>query len=152
MFDVFVAELRCPSCGRVMPITANTAMQTRIRHDAYGWMLGVGFVFDPRDLTTKSILDADYALIAEPPPGGPIRLLDIWICPECSTEEWAMVTIAGGRIALIESVVLTRATLDAANFISDTNAGLAAQGFADADFRGPPAGASSVDVLRRRLP
>src|SRR4051812_30591532 len=118
MFDVFVAEMRCPSCGRVIPITSNTAMQTHIRDDADGSALRVGFVFDPLDLTTTSILASEYALNAEPPPGGPIRLLDVWICPECSTEEWAMVTIADGQITSIEAVVLNRSTLEAANFIS----------------------------------
>ncbi len=152
MYDVFVAELRCPSCGGVIPVTANTAMQTHIRDDADGSMLGVGFVFDPRDLTTKSILDSDYALIAEPPPGGPIRLLDVWICPACSTEQWAMVTISDGRIERIEPVVLNRASLEAANFISDTNAGLAAQRVAGAGATDAAGGASSVDILRRHLP
>jgi len=151
MYDVFVAELRCPSCSRVASITANTAMQTHIRDDADGSELKVGFVFDPRDLTTKSIIDSDYALIAEPPPGGPIRLLDVWRCPACSTEQWAMVTIADGRITSIEPVVLSRSTLAAANFVSDTNAALAAQRFEDVNFP-YTAGATSVDVLRRHLP
>ncbi len=150
MFDVFVAELRCPSCGRTIPVTANTAMQTHIRDNADGSELGVGFVFDPSDLTTKNILESDYALIAEPPDGGPIRLLNDWICFEGSTEEWAMITIADGKIARIEAVVLTRKTLEAANFISATQAELEAERFADAS--GADAGASSVEVLRRHLP
>ena len=150
MYDVFVAELRCPRCGRTIPITADIGMQTYIRADANGSMLAVGFMFDARDLTTKNILDSDYALIAEPPPGGPIRLLDRWICFECSTEHWAMVTIADGKIARIEPVVLTRKTLEAANFISATNADLEAQRFADATVADPDA--SSVEILRRYLP
>ena len=148
MFDVFVAELRCPNCGQVNPITANTGMQTYIRDDADGSALSVGFVFDPRDLTMRSILGSDYALIAEPPLGGPIRLLDVWSCPQCSTEQWAMVTIADGRIERIEAVELTRATLEAANFISDTNAWLAAQRFVEMD---PADRTAGVDVLRRHL-
>ena len=43
-------------------------------------------------------------------------------------------------------------TGDAANFISDTNAGLAAQRFTDAGTADAAGGASSVDVLRRHLP
>ena len=70
-------------------------------------------------------------------------------CPECSTEQWAMVTIADGRIARIEAVELTRATLEAANFISDTNAWFVAQRFAEMD---PADRAGGVDVLRRHLP
>lgn len=147
MFDVFVAELQCPSCGRVVPITANTAMQTHIRDDAQGDSLGVGFEFDPRDLTTSSIVDSGYALVADPPPGGPIRLLDLWTCPEGQTEEWAMVTITGGRIAKIEAVTLTRATLEAANFISDVNAELAAERVGGTTAVGQP----PVEILRRHL-
>jgi hypothetical protein len=151
MFDVFVAELRCPHCGQINPTTADTAMQTHLREDADGSGLGVGFVFDPRDLTTRSILDSGYLLIAEPPPSGPIRLLDVWSCPQCSTEQWVMVTIAEGWIERIEPVVLTRAVLETANFISDVNAELEAKGFAGAgaDAAG---GVGSVDVLRRHLP
>src|SRR5262245_38146603 len=149
MFDVFVAELRCPNCGRVIPITANTAMQTHLRDDADGAELRVGFEFNPHDLTTRSILGSGYALIAEPPPGGPIRLLDVWNCPECGTEQWAMIAIENGRIARIEAVVLDRATLDAANFISETNAELAAERVAG---REVAQGRSSVEVLRQYLP
>jgi len=150
MYDDFVAELRCPDCGRTSPVTANIAMQTRIRDDADGSMLGVGFVFEPHELTTKNILDSDHALIGEPPPGAPIRLLDVWICHECSTDEWAMVTITDGKIARIEPVVLTRKTLEAANFISATHAEIAAERFADASSADPDA--SSVEILRRHLP
>ncbi len=151
MFDVFVAEMQCPSCGRVIPITANTAMQTHIRDDADGSGLKVGFVFDPPDLTTRSIVGSGYALVTEPPPGGPLRLLDVWCCPECQTEQWAIVTIDDGRITSIEPVGLTRSTLETANFISDTNAALAAGRFEDVNFPYTD-GATSVAVLRRHLP
>ena len=150
MFDVFAAEMRCANCGRTIPVTADIGMQTHIREDADGSTLGVGFVFDPRDLTTKSILGSGYALIAEPPPDGPIRLLNPWICFECSTEHWGMVTITDGKIASIEPIVLTRKTLEAANFISEVNAELEAESLADAS--GADAGASSVEILRRHLP
>ena len=152
MYDVFIAELQCPHCARRIPITANTAMQTHLRCDADGSELGVGFVFDQPDLTTRSIVGAGYALVAEPAPGGPIRLLDVWICPECSTEQWAMVTIADRRIERIAAVELTRATLEVANFISDTNAGLAAQRFSETGGAEAAGGATSIDVLRRHLP
>jgi hypothetical protein len=151
MFDVFVAEMRCPSCGRLIPITSNTAMQTHIRDDADGSAIRVGFVFDSLDLTTTSILGSEYALIAEPAPGGPIRLLDVWICPECSTEQWAMVTIVDGRLASIEAVELTRASLEAANFISDINAELAARRLTGSSDPSPDR-ADSVRVLRQHLP
>jgi len=46
-----------------------------------------------------------------------IRLLDVWTCPECATEQWAVVEVAGTRIDRIEGVLLNRATLEGANFI-----------------------------------
>jgi hypothetical protein len=106
---------------------------------------------DPVDLTTRSILGSGYALIAEPPPGGPIRLLEVWARTECSTEQWAMVTITDRRIEQIKAVELTRATLEAANFISEVTAELIAKSFADAGAEAA-GGVAGVDVLRRHLP
>src|SRR4030095_9962693 len=126
MFDVFVAEMRCPNCSTVVP-TADASIQTHIRDDADGSSLGNGFVFDPRDLATEHILGAGYALVVAPTAGSPIRLLDVWICPECHTEQWAMVTIVDGRIQQMEPVTMNRAVLEAANFISDVNADLLAE-------------------------
>src|SRR5262245_61747030 len=114
MFDVFVAELRCPACGRV---TSDAEIQTHIRGGlAEGSALGVGFEFEPAVLTTDHILDAGYTLVNPPEPNGAIRLLDVWICPHCQTEQWAVVEIVDRKIRAIEAVQLDRATLDAANF------------------------------------
>jgi hypothetical protein len=145
MFDVFVAELRCPNCQVVNSTIANTAMQTHLRSDADGSSLRVGYVFDPPDLTTQGIIGSGYRLIAEPPPGSPIRLLEVWECPACSTEQWAMVTIVDLRIERIEAVELTRATLEAGNFISDLNADLLAERFEK------PRTESTIEILRRHL-
>jgi hypothetical protein len=145
MFDVFVAELRCPSCHSVAPITADTGMQTHIRGDADSSSLGVGFRFDPRDLATQSVLDSGYALVRAPEPGGPIRLLDVWTCPACHTEQWAIVTIVDDTIQRIEAVALHRETLEAASFVSDVNAEILADSFEDTN------GGSSVEILRRHL-
>jgi hypothetical protein len=145
MFDIFIAELRCPNCSTVSSTTAHTNMQTYIRSDPDSSALGIGFEFDPRELTTQSILNANYALIAEPPPGGPIRLLNIWICPACQTEQWGMVTITGGRIQEIEAVALNRTTFETANFITDFDADLLARRFQD------PLTESNVEVLRKHL-
>jgi hypothetical protein len=146
MFDDFVAELQCPNCGTVHPPTTYVGMQTYIRGYPDGSTLRIGYVFEPRDLTTKSLIGASYALISEPPPGGPIRLLDVWSCPACHTDQWAMVTIADGRLQQIEAVTMTRATLEAANFISDLNADILARRFQD------PLTESNVEVLRKHLP
>ena len=70
------------------------------------------------------------------------------MCPTGGTEEWALVTIASGVLASIEAVVLTRAVLARASFISETNAELLARALAGGDLGGRP----PVDVLRARLP
>jgi hypothetical protein len=147
MFDVFVARLSCPACGNV---AFDTEIQTYIRDGcADGSGLRVGFELEPAELTTESILGAGYALIDPPSPDGPIRLLDTWICPQCRTEQWAVVQIAERKIRSIEAVKLDRATLEAANFISDVNADLLAEALRGEE---PATGASSVEILRRRLP
>jgi hypothetical protein len=146
MFDVFIAPLRCPGCGAAVP---EAEIQTYIRDgSADGSALGVGFEFDPVDLETENILDAGYLLVNPPAEGGPIRLLDVWICPHCQTEQWAVVEIAGGKLRGIEAVQLDRAALESAHFISDVNAELLAQALGEeADTE-----ESSVEILRKRLP
>ena len=146
-FDVFLAPLRCPHCGTAVP---DAEIQTHIRGGvADGSTLGVGFELDPVDLATESILDAGYALVNPPAAGGPIRLLDVWICPQCQTEQWALVEIADRKIRSIEAVKLDRATLESANFISEVNADLLAEALQGEE---PATGASSVEILRQRLP
>lgn len=153
MFDYFVAELRCPRCGTISPITENINMQTHIRGgSAHGSELTVGYSFDPVYLKTEHILGAGYALIAPPAPTGPIRLLDVWTCQACETEQFAMIEIVGARIVRIEAVPMNRATLEAANFISDVNAELLAAALMDIS----PAELAQrklhpVEILRQRL-
>lgn len=147
MFDVFVARLRCPGCDTVV---ANAEIQTHIRDgSADGSALGVGFELDPVDLTSESMLDAGYLLVNPPADDGPIRLLDVWICPQCETEQWAMVEIADRKIRSIEAVRLDRATLEAANFISKVYADLHADALKG---EGQATEESSVEILRQRLP
>jgi|SRR5580704_15168662 hypothetical protein len=146
MFDAFVARLRCPGCDTVV---ADAEIQTHIRGGSTdGSSLGVGFEFHPLELTSESIVDTGYALVSPPDPDGPIRLLDVWICPQCRAEQWAMVEIVDRKIRSIEAVKLDRATLESANFISDINADLLAEALTG---ERPAMGASSVEVLRRRL-
>ena len=146
MYDVFVAPLRCPACDTV---AAEAYSQTYLRAgSADGSALRVGVELDPFDLATESIADAGYALVKSPDPDGPIFLLDIWICSQCKTEQWAMVEISDRKIRSIEAVKLDRATLESANFISDLEADLLAQSLLEQ----PATGASSVEILRQHLP
>ncbi len=144
MYDVFVAELRCPNCGAAASKDDNTGMQTHIRVDADSSALEIGYEFDPFDLQTEKILRSGYLLVSTPEPGKPIRLLEVWTCPTCQTEQWAMITIDQGRIQLIEAVELDRAALRAANFISDVYAELLARKFEGHDD-------NVVDTLLRNL-
>jgi hypothetical protein len=146
VYDVFVAPLQCPACDTV----ADAEIQTYIRDgSADGSALGVGFELDPADLATESIVGAGYVLVNPPAADGPIRLLDVWICPNCDTEQWALVEIADRVIRSIEAVTLDSTTLESANFISEVNAGLLA-----AALRGEKQAAdtNSLDTLRQRLP
>jgi hypothetical protein len=147
LFDVFIAPLRCPGCGILTP---EAEIQTHIRGSAAdGSSLMAGFSFDPADLTTDHILAANYSLVRPPGPDGTIRLLDVWICPQCETEQWASVEIADRKIRDIHAVTLDRATLESANFISDVNADLLADALREEE---GATGETSVEILRRRLP
>lgn len=153
MYDYLVAELRCPRCGTINSTTAYTNMQTHIRGGgADGSELAVGTRLEPVDLTTEHLEGAGYALINLPSDVNSLRLLDVWICPACNTEQWAMIEIVAGRIERIEAVAMNRATFEAANFIDDLNAELLA-----AELLGIPLAEfserklSCVEILRQRL-
>ena len=146
-FDVFVAPLHCPGCGATV---ADAEIQTYIRNGvADGSGLRVGFELHAADLESEHLVSAGYSLVAEPPADGPIRLLDVWSCPQCQTEQWAVVEMADRKIRSIKAVKLDRPTLESANFISEVNADLLAEAL-----RGKESakGENSVEILRRRLP
>jgi hypothetical protein len=146
MFDVFVARLQCPRCDTVV----DAEIQTHIRNGlADGSALGVGFEFDPVDLTNESVIDAGYALVEYPAADGPIRLLGVWICWPCESEQWAVVEIADRKIRSVEAVTLDRAMLGTAHYISEVGADLLAKRLAGEE---SAAGQRSVEILRRKLP
>jgi hypothetical protein len=101
-------------------------MQTHIRDDADGTTLEIGYEFDASDLEEASIISSSYLMIRSPDPKKDIRLLNIWICPACRTDQWAMVEIVEGKIVRIEAVSMSRAVLAEANFIGEVNAELLA--------------------------
>jgi hypothetical protein len=144
-FDYFVATLRCPGCGEEVAAEIQTHIQGGV---ADGAALGVGAEIDAVFIEPDHLVRSGYALVKEPHPGDPVRLLDMWSCPSCDTEQWAAVDIVGGRIERIEGVKLDRATLESASYISDLNADVEARSLRRPD----DDGLSSVDVLRRRLP
>jgi hypothetical protein len=153
MYDYFVAELPCSHCGTCNPIAAYTNMQTHIRGSgADGSELTVGTSLQPAYLTAEHLQGAGYALIASPSDPNSLRLLDVWICPTCNTEQWAMVEIVTGQIERIEAVAMNRPSFEAANFIDEVHAELLAAellGISWAEFS--ERNLSSVEVLRQRL-
>jgi hypothetical protein len=103
-------------------------------------------------LTTEHLERAGYALISPPSDASSLRLLDVWICPACNIEQWAMIEIVAERIEHIEAVDMSRAAFEAANFIDDIHAELLAAellGIPSAEFSERKLG--SVEILRQRL-
>lgn len=153
MYDYFVAELRCPGCGTSNPTTAYTNLQTHIRGGgADGSELAVGTSLAPVYLTTDHLVNAGYTLIKPPTVVNSVRVLGVWICPVCNTEQWAMIEIDSGQIACIEAVVMNRASFEAANFIDDVHAELLAAELLSipvAEFSERKL--DSVKILRQRL-
>jgi hypothetical protein len=125
MFDYFIAELRCPRCKNVSGPGANTNMQTHIRDDADGSTLEVGYEFDTSDLREENIISSGYLLLRSPALEL-IRLLNVWMCRACRTDQWAIVEIVDRKLARIEAVSMSRAVLEESNFISEVNAELLA--------------------------
>lgn len=152
MFDCFVADLCCPRCGTLTPATPLTNMQTYIRgFDANTSALPVGYTFDPSDVTIEHILNSGYSLISEPV-NEKIRLMDVWSCPACRTEQWAVVEIANRKVENITAILVTRATFEAANFISECSADFlvgAITGLTQAEIS--KGKLNSVEILRQRL-
>jgi hypothetical protein len=76
---------------------------------------------------------------------GQISLIEVWMCPACTTEQWATIFIEDQMVKSIDSIVLNRDSLDSANFISD-----------HADFIAksldPQGGNDTVEILRQHLP
>ena len=144
-FDFIVASLRCPGCGE--PV--DTEIQTHLQGGyADGSALSVGTEIDDVFLKPDHILGCGFALVQPSRPGEPVRLLEVWSCPDCRTDQWALVEIANGRIERIEGVPLDRAMLRSVHYVSDIDADILADSLrGDSD-----EGSTSVEVLLRRLP
>ena len=152
MYDYFVAAMICPQCGAVSPADSSTDMQTRLRDDARGIEIGVGFQFDPLEVRERDLESSGYLPVTLEHPVDQIQLLDTWTCPACHHTNWARVTIDGTKIVAIEAVTLDRATLAGAQFIAEGCYALAAQisGVPAADLLTHPE--ELVQILLSRLP
>jgi len=145
MLDWFISPMHCSNCNADSP---TVSIQTHFRGiSAEGAGIRVGFEIDLVDLATDSILGAGYALIHEPDVGGPIRLLEVWSCASCPTEQWAMIEISDRRVREICAATLDRSTLLTAHFISDY-----AEFLADSLRSEIDGDLDTIAVLKRRLP
>jgi hypothetical protein len=141
VYDSIIATLPCggePHVGEI---------QTRIRGSAADdSTLSIGYQFDPGKLTRENLERNGYVRVNDVPPGAPIRLLDVWSRIGGPGERWALWEIADGELRSVVPVVVDRATLDSAHYISALNAAWLAQSL------GHDSAEPAVDVLRRRLP
>ena len=119
MYDYFAAALKCSNCGTLSVADSSTNMQTHIRDDASGIEIGVGFRFEPLEVRDQDIMASGYLATGRVSMDGRTRLLETWRCPACGHENWARVSLAGIELVAIESVVLDRAILESAQFITD---------------------------------
>lgn len=153
MFDYFVGELRCPRCATTNDAPTRTSLQTHIRGShSDGSQLAAGFLFDSVQLTPWHLADAGYAIISPPDDTMSPRLLDVWSCHRCRTEQWAAIEIVKQRVEAITAVVLNKASLAVSNYIDDTNGEIEAAALAGiswAEFSDRKL--SLVEVLRQRL-
>lgn len=150
MYDYFIAELHCPHCATT---STHIDLQTHIRGlGADGSSLAVGYLFEAVELTPRHLAGAGYALISPPEDVMSPRLLDVWICPACETEQWASIQIVKQRIEGIAAVVLNKASFAASNYIDDTNAENRALTLMDLTWdEFSERKLDAVEVLRQRL-
>src|SRR5262245_8864808 len=119
MYDYFVAAMRCPNCEAISPADSSTNLQTHIRYDAEGIEIPVGYELAARDVTNRRIEGAGYLPVGGET-NGRTRILETWICPTCGHENWARVTLLGTTVTAIEGVTLDRATLESAQYITES--------------------------------
>jgi hypothetical protein len=103
-----IAELVCPRCGKVSPADSSTRMTCRLADGAGVQLLGVG------DLVTTPSVAAEY--IGVRTPDAEVRILEVWWC--CAMN-WAVVTVANGKITRIQAHPIHRATLDDVHFVTE---------------------------------
>lgn len=116
LFDFFVAPLSCPHCGQVSPADSSTNMQTKVQAHPAGASLGIG---DRLALPPEGLGDT-YICLHTPAKDDLVTLLTTWECPACDQAwNWAAVRIDKGTIVSIESVSLTPALIEHADYISD---------------------------------
>ncbi len=115
MFDWFAIELTCLDCGTVHKASSLTDMQTKIRTDMSLEELKVGMELD----IDTPVCSCGYIEITPSKKGGSFSLIESWTCSKCPGVKWAVVTIENYTLINGNSVEITKATIEAVNYISE---------------------------------
>lgn len=117
LYDYFVAQLCCSSCGDRSSRDRSTNIKTRLATDPVDAALGIG---DDVRFDLSRVPKRGYRAIRSPRPGEGIRLLEAWTCPACGAQSsWVEVQIAGGIVQAIDVVPVDLRALEHAHFLSE---------------------------------
>jgi hypothetical protein len=119
-FDYFVAALKDPVTGRITDADTSTNMATYLRDKPELAYLGVGdrLVIDPERVRINDY--SGYYTVHPVEPGEPVRILQSWECPFCTTPlHWAEIVVRNNLIESIIDVPFVRATLERSHLVSD---------------------------------
>lgn len=153
MLDYFVGEVICPYCQNNGGQPVEIVLQTKLRDDADGTSLRVGYVFEPADLEHTNILESGYLKVTDRSDARSARIADAWSCSTCEAEPWAIVEIGDLRITRFSAIILSRSILDSVHYVSEMHAEFLAASSLDLsldelDQQSLPV----VEILRRHLP
>lgn len=109
----FTAKLKCPHCG----VTSEVSMQNKLLYEFGENTLRVG---DHRDSLTTGDFESAFFTLRLPKAGEKIHVLEVWSCPNCHRGNWAEVVFRGQTVESIETVALSRETLNHAHFVTET--------------------------------
>ena len=115
MYDIFVAALRCATCGRTSPSDYTTNMQTKLRDapDLSSFKVG-----DTLAINHATMVDSGYYAVQ--PASEPVHIAQMWSCPYCHHyPNWAEIVVRDSRIERIEAVPLDLPTLDRVHYLDD---------------------------------
>lgn len=115
MFDWIRAPLTCPYRGGRVEADALDLQTHMARHPSQN-VFGVG---DEIDLDPNLESAGYFRVGTHAPDPDDLTVLEEWSCPCCGMWRWARIRVIDGRIARVEAVPLTEATLAESDFISE---------------------------------
>jgi hypothetical protein len=114
-FDWFVAELKCPKCGKEHAANSRTNMQTKIDLNRWQNELGIGHHLS----INYPITGWCYIEIRAPEDRDTFTLIEAWECSDCPGYQLAVVEIIGSKIVNIEAIEPSRENIEGANYVTD---------------------------------